>query len=138
MASTNAQAVAHKVVDKVRKGEKVNLGELISASGYSKNISKQPTRITKQKAYQEIVTPVLQQLESERQRIITAMSKKNLSKEKYQTLVQSMDILTRNAQLLGGKATDNVAIQVSISEQVSGKYASMNDETAKSSDSTAQ
>lgn len=134
MASTNAQAVAHKVVDKVRKGEKVNLGELISASGYSKNIAKQPTRITKQKAYQEIVTPVLQQLESERQRIITAMGKKNLGKEKYQTLVQSMDIITRNTQLLGGKATDNVAIQVSISEQVGNKYANVsnNDEKPKS------
>lgn len=134
MASTNAQAVAHKVVDKVRKGERVIMHELISASGYSKNIAKQPTRITRQKAYQEIVTPVLQQLESERQRIITAMGKKNLGKEKYQTLVQSMDIITRNTQLLGGKATDNVAIQVSISEQVGNKYANVsnNDEKPKS------
>lgn len=122
MSSLNAEMVAKKVIAKVRKGERVNLGNLIKEVGYSDGISKQPTRITRQESYLSAIKPVVEQLEKERQRILKAMSQKDLSKEKYQTLVQSMDIVTKNTQLLGGKATDNVAIHVEISEHIANKY----------------
>lgn len=138
MASSNAKAVALDVVKMVEKGIKVNHRSLLKKHGYSDSVSLNPHKVTKTKSYMDIVNPALKKIENIRMKSLQALEKKDLKKEKYRDLVSGVDILTRNAQLLGGKATDNVAIQVSISEQVSGKYASMNDETAKSSDSTAQ
>lgn len=130
-ASENARAVAYKVVEKVRKGELVNVGSLMREQGYSPSISKQTFRVTKQKVYQDIVIPALQQIDDERNRIMKAMSEKNLTKEKYSTLVSGYDILTKNKQLLSGKATENVAVVIEVSEAIAKKNSAKTDETSK-------
>jgi DNA transposition AAA+ family ATPase len=102
MASENAKAVAQEVISRVRKGTKVNLGEIIQKQGYA-------DKVTKTKAYQEIVTPFVQQLEQEIQRAIDLLPK-TISKAKYRDLVDGIDKLVKNYQLLSGKATSNVAV----------------------------
>ncbi len=104
----------------------------------SKNILKYPSRkkamvesdyteqysssghILKTKQYQEKMKPIKEQLEEERQRIIQQMKSKNLSKEKYKDLVESMDKITKNVQLLSGGATERI-VSVSISQEIADK-----------------
>lgn len=121
MASLNATAVAHKVVEKVRKGEKVNLGKIILSQGYARGIATHPHKVTRTKSYKAVIQNVTGALEKERARIIETMSKKDLSAEKYGTLVQSADIITKNIQLLSGKATENVAMVIEVSEAIAKK-----------------
>jgi hypothetical protein len=105
----------------------------------SKNILKYPTRkeamlesdytgrysesghILKTKQYKEKMKPVVDQLIAERQRILNALIKKNLTKEEYKNLVDSLDKMTRNIQLLSGGATERVTT-VEISEAIAKKY----------------
>jgi mevalonate kinase len=104
--SENAKAVAKKVASKVRKGQKVVLGEIIKEQGYSESVSESPTKVTKTKAYKEEIQPIVDQLEKERQRIIKALKNKDLDEERYKDLVDGMDKITKNIQLLGNKPTE--------------------------------
>lgn len=121
MGSLNATAVAHKVAQCVMKGKKVNIGKIVREQGYSKSISLAPTKVTKTKTYMAIMQNVTGALEKERARIIEAMGRKDISAEKYGTLVQSADIITKNIQLLSGKATENVAMVIEVSEAIANK-----------------
>lgn len=131
MASSNAKAVAYDVIKSVGKGVKVDYGSIIKKHGYADSVARNPEKVTKTKSYMDIVNPALEKIENIRMKSLQALEKKNLNKEKYRDLVSGVDILTRNAQLLGGKATDNVAIQVSISEQIGNKYADVSNESDK-------
>lgn len=122
MASLNAKAVAMEVVEMIGKRQKVNYRSLLKKHGYSDSIANRPERVTKTKSYQSIVIPALKQMESVRGKMLKALDNRDMTKEKTPVLLSGVDILTRNTQLLGGKATDNVAIQVEISEQVANKY----------------
>jgi len=44
----------------------------------------------------------------ERNRLMMAMSKRKLSKVQYENLARTLDILTKNIQLLSDKPTENV------------------------------
>ena len=109
MASENAKAVAQEVIQRVRKGTKVKLGEIVKKQGYSPWIAKHPDKVTKTKSYQDAVAPLLDQIEKERQRAIS-MLPKAIGKAKYRDLIDGIDKLTKNHQLLSGKATSNVAV----------------------------
>jgi hypothetical protein len=62
-------------------------------------------------------------MEKQRARMIEAIGKKNLGKEKLQALTSGLDILTKNIQLLSGKATENVSMIIEVSEAVAKKNA---------------
>ncbi len=109
MASENAKAVAQEVIQKVRKGQRVQIGQIIKGKGYSESVSKSPTKVTRTKAYQDAVAPLLDQIEKERQRAIS-MLPKAIGKAKYRDLIDGIDKLTKNHQLLSGKSTSNVAV----------------------------
>ncbi len=122
MASLNAKAVAMEVVETIGKGKKVNHGEIIRKHGYSKSISKSPEKIVNTKSYQSVISQAIEKMENVRNKALIALEKRDMTDEKVVTLITTVDVMTKNAQLLGGKATDNVAIQVEISEQVANKY----------------
>ena len=107
-SSLNARETAKDVAELIRKGQRVNLGEIIRKR-YSEVVSKSPTIVTNTKSYQDEMRPIVEQLEEERQRAI-AMLKKKISKAKYRDLTDGVDKLTKNIQLLSGKATENVKI----------------------------
>lgn len=108
--SINAQSVARDVTERVRKGQKVVIGEILRKRGYSESVSKSPTKVTKTESFQEAISPVVQAMVSERDRIIKAMAEQKLSKVKYRDLTDAVDKLTKNIQLLTGGATDRVMI----------------------------
>ena len=123
MSSLKATTMATKVLENLRSKKPKTLGQIALESGYSKAMSTTPSQITRTKAYIEAIKPIVPQIEAERQRVMNAMGKKDLKKEKYSVLLSGADILTKNIQLLSGKATENVAIKIEISEALANKYA---------------
>lgn len=118
--SPNAEAVAKRVIEKVRKGQLVSVAKEAMQQGYSKDYAFSG-RITKQNSYKLTIKPVVEQLEHLRQKAIIALSNKDLNKETTETLVTSLDKLTKNIQLLNGGATSNIALTVQISEAIAKK-----------------
>lgn len=110
MGSINAQQVAIKVSEAIRKGELVNLGKIIKNNGYTKQTSLAPQRVTNTKSYKKALElesrPLIAGMQSEINRIKDAMSKRDLGTEEYRALVYGLDILTKNYQLLSGGATE--------------------------------
>lgn len=111
MASANAAAVAHEVIEKVRKGEKVAISKIALKHGYKPSVAKKPNKITNTRAYQEAISPLLQEIDEARMRAIRLLKKRE-AKANYRDLVYGADVLTKNHQLLSGKSTSNVAIAI--------------------------
>ncbi len=107
--SINAKNVARDVIDKVRKGEKINLGKIILKRGYSKSTSVHPNKVTETESYKEEVNPFVGKMFVERDRAIKALAGK-IGKAKYRDLVESVDKLTKNIQLLSGDDTEKIKI----------------------------
>lgn len=120
MASVNAEAVAKDVLQKVRNGQKVKLGEIILENGYSEVVSESPTKVTKTKSYQKVMQPFVEQMEKERQRLMSEISIRDLSSEDYKTMVEAIDKLTKNIQLMSGGVTERRAIV--LPQDISEKY----------------
>lgn len=112
MSSLSAKEVAREVLENIRNGKKPNLGKIIKSKGYSETTSTVPSLVTDTKSYREVINPVVEAMERERDRIIVALSKKNLPKEKYRDLIDGLDKLTKNAQLLSGGRTSNESIKI--------------------------
>jgi hypothetical protein len=113
MVSIAAQEMAKEVLETLGKGEKPNLGKIARKKGYSLKTANNPKEITKSKSYKEVMFPVVSAMENERNRIIDALGKKKLSKEKYRDMIDGLDKLTKNIQLLNGGKTSNEGIQIS-------------------------
>ena len=113
MASENAKAVAQAVIENVGKGRKVSKRKIIKNQGYSQNIADNPKKVTETQSYQEVIKPVVKKMEKERTRLINALSKKDLTKEKYRDMIEGVDKLTKNIQLLTGGKTANDSLNIS-------------------------
>lgn len=109
MASIAAREVAKEVIREVRKGKIPNLQKIQRKHGYSKESAKS-MKATRTIAYKNETKLVVEAMERERNRIISELSSKDLSKEKYRDLIDGLDKITKNVQLLSGKATDNVKV----------------------------
>ncbi len=111
MGSLRAKNFAYDYLDKIRKKEKPNITQLSLQNGYSMKcaIQQKPMRT---KTFKRIVTPVIEQLDAIRQQSLSALAKKDHTKEKFRDLVDGVDKFTRNVQLLSGQATDNVEAHV--------------------------
>ncbi len=115
MASINAINVAKKVKQKIMNGEKVEYGKIIRDSGYSDYVSKSVAPVTRTKAYQSIMIPFLQRLESHRDKLLQEMNRRDLSKEDYRILSEAFDRMNKNVQIASGKLNindSNVTINV--------------------------
>lgn len=103
MASIRAQkALANLVANGSSKAQ------AIRDAGYSKNTARCPSKVFGSLEAKEVIEPFLAKLEKERVRLIDNISLKNLDDVQYEAAVRSMDMITKNTQLLSGKATENV------------------------------
>ncbi len=105
-SSENAKAVAEEVIQTIRKHKKVNKGKIIKKHGYSESTAKIPQLVTETKSYKEVMNPFVNDLITERKRVIKAMKKKNLKTVAYEKLSKVIDELTKNIELLSGRATE--------------------------------
>lgn len=113
MPSENAKAVAREVLSKVRKGQKVVLGEIIRKQGYSQTVSESPTKVTRTESYQEEIKPVVQRMKELRDRTIKAIAGKELDDERLVDLNNLMKNLNHDIQLLSGEDTEKNNITIS-------------------------
>lgn len=117
MSSINAKKVAKEVSENLGKGKKVILGEILRKNGYSESTSLTPSNVTETKSYKEVVNPIIDRWIDERDRLTNELSKRDLSKERYETIMKSVDLITKNIQLLSGGKTENIGIQSSLSDE---------------------
>ena len=68
--SYNAEAVAHDVIDTIKRGVKVNLKEIILRHGYSMSAAKAHERVVRTYSYQTVIKQALPKMVAERARII--------------------------------------------------------------------
>lgn len=114
MASEKAKLAAKKVVETLGKGKAPVMGKILREVGYSKNTSETPTAVTQTKSYQDEVLPYLERLQKERDRIMAAMTLKDLDEVQYHHLTSATDTLTKNIQLLSGKETERAGVTINV------------------------
>ena len=98
------------MLETVGRGKKVVLGKIIKKNGYAQNTADSPKQVTNTKSFQNVINPIVQRWEKERERITLALENKDLDKEQYRTLVDALDTITKNVQLLTGGKTENNGI----------------------------
>ncbi|MFA5772848.1 MAG: hypothetical protein WC974_08985, partial [Thermoplasmata archaeon] len=67
------------------------------------------------------IKPIVRQMERERQRIMTEMENKDLTKVQYEGLGRVFDAMTKNIQLLSGGVTERSKISIEISKEIADK-----------------
>lgn len=90
-----------------------SIAKAMRKAGYSPRTARTPKKMTDTQAFQVEVTPVVEQMEKERNRILKAMQTKELSEVQYQHLADVVDKFTKNIQLLGGKPTETNKLEIS-------------------------
>jgi hypothetical protein len=114
MASERAKNAARKVLEKSRNGEPVVMGQVLREVGYSEGTTITPNKVTRTQSYQAEIMPFVKKLEKERDRIVSALSVKDLDVVQYQHLTSAVDTLTKNIQLLSGKETDRAGVTINV------------------------
>ena len=114
MGSLKAKLAGEKVVEMLGKGKAPVLGAVLREVGYADNTADTPQNVTETKSYKEVTEPFIQKLEKERDRIVSALSRKDLDDVQYQHLTSAVDTLTKNIQLLGGKETEKMGVNINI------------------------
>ena len=106
MGSIDAENVAKEVLETLGSGEKVILGEIIRKNGYADNTADNPLNVTETKSYKAVISPVVKRWKKERERLTTELESRNLTGERYGTIIKAVDLITKNIQLLSGGVTD--------------------------------
>lgn len=107
MPSHNAKAVAHEVIENVRKGTKVNLGKIAQKHGYSKSVAQHPKKITQTQSFKIEMVPILDELSNLRKKAIDALQEKDLGKSSVGELTLLLRNLNRDIVLIGGGEENN-------------------------------
>ncbi len=104
-----ARAVAKEVLETIGSGKKPSLRKIARKHGYAPTSADNPKQITETKSYQEVMKPLVQRLEDERNAIMAALEEKR-PKAQYHQLIDGLDKVTKNIQLLTGGATENMKV----------------------------
>lgn len=113
MASLAGKAVALEVLAEVGKGRLPNREAIARKHGYSATSARQGKHLSN-KGYTETIEKFVNRVEGERSRLLLELTKRDISTERYSTIIEAIDKLTKVSQLLLGKSTENIATQVSI------------------------
>jgi len=113
MASIMAEKTAQKVIETISKGQNPIVSKIAQEMGYSKNSAM--TNVPQNTlTYQRTIGIYIKRLEKHRDKVLKAMEAKDLNKEDYRILSESLDRLSKQSLLLQGKSTDNVAVSVTV------------------------
>ena len=85
-----------------------NISKSMREVGYEPSTADTPSNLTESKGYQQLMNPIVLKLEEKRRVVIDALTDDKINAEKAKDLTDMMDKLTKNIQLLGGGATENV------------------------------
>lgn len=121
MVSINAQNVGKEVLETIGKGEKVKLGKIIKKNGYAQNTADNPKLVTETESYKQIVNPIVDKWIKERERLTNELSVRDLSLERYETVMKSIDVITKNIQLVSGGNTEKIEIGSGLTQEEKDK-----------------
>ena len=92
-----------------KTGDRTSLGEMLLKAGYSKSVAKNPFLIFNSPAIKKELNPLIIKLIRHRDKILKRMEQ-TLSKAKYRDAVDGLDKVTKNVELLSGRATERHAV----------------------------
>lgn len=103
--------VARIIKEKIKRGEKIVLREILADQGYAPTVQNNPLNVTEAQSFKAVMDPFVARLEKHRNEVIVAMEGKDLKEEQYRTLVDANARLTHDIQLLTGGKTENLGIE---------------------------
>ncbi len=109
--SAKAEAVAHAVVKRIQNKQSVNVKELMVTNGYSL-ASARAQKVTKTSTFQDIVSPVIERMESLHAKAIDNLASRDLTTERMDSVVNLAKQMVHDTRLLQDKSTHNVGINV--------------------------
>lgn len=109
--SLQAINVANEIIDRVQKGKRINLTEIQVSKGYSLKSAKSQKAL-QTKSFKRVIVPVLDRMLEIRDKALSAINKKELDKERLDSLVNLSKQMTHDTQLLSGKSTENMATNI--------------------------
>jgi len=95
-----------------------NKGEALRDAGYSEQTSKSPTIVTESKGFKEANKPFVERLKKERDRVLEAMTQKDLDIVTYNHLSEAVVRGTHDIQLQEGKPTEITNQEEEINEKI--------------------
>jgi DNA-binding cell septation regulator SpoVG len=95
-----------KVVSQLVGNGRSMRGAMIEA-GYSENYANQPSKFRKNKEFQDLIDPLIRQLDEQIQADLKALTKKR-GKAKFGEISSNIDRMISKRELLSGKATSRV------------------------------
>jgi len=87
-----------------------NITNAMKQAGYSKETAKRTNKLTNSKGYELLTKPIIKQLERKRQQAINKLTSKRMNVSTAKDLTDIIDKLTKNIQLMGGGATENINV----------------------------
>jgi hypothetical protein len=107
MASLAAKRVAMEVLETIGKGKIPNVSKIAVRNGYSQKTAYSGI-VQKTETYKAEIESFLERLQKQRDKVLRAMDDKDLDRESYKVLSDSLQKLTHDSQLLsGGKTVNN-------------------------------
>lgn len=106
MASINAENAAKEMLRIASQGKKIVKKDVLVSVGYAQNTADSPKQVTETKTFKSVIKPVIEQLEGRRQAAIKRLTNKKLDKASALQTASTIDILTKNIQLLSGDPTE--------------------------------
>ncbi len=103
--------VANDIIAKVKNKEPINLVDIQVRNGYSRT-SALAQKALQTKSFKQAMNNTIELMEAVRAKSLLALVNKDHSKEKYRDLADGIDKMTKNTQLLSGKATENTGHNV--------------------------
>lgn len=113
MSSIMAEKVAQEVLDTVGRGLKPSVRKIAVKYGYSPATAGSGN-VQATLTYQRKINDAVSKMEKIRNKALSALDKKDLSKEDVRVLKELSESLTKQVQLLSGRATENVATTVNV------------------------
>jgi len=95
----------------ILKGEGKTIEQILLEAGYAPASAKQETNIMA--GIKPHLTVFIDRMEAHRERVMDLLIEK-VDAAAYPDLVRSLDVLTYNIQLLGGRPTQNIAISAEV------------------------
>ena len=95
----------------ILKGDGKSIAAILLEAGYAPESARQETNIMA--GIKPHIAPFVERMEAHRQRVMERLEAK-VDDAGYADLVRSLDVLTHNIQLLGGKPTANVALSAEV------------------------
>jgi len=104
------------------KDNKKTLGDIILEAGYSATMAKNPYQILESKTIKEGLKPFIDKLDERRKSALNHITDKKLKASAGRDLAYITDVLTKNHQLIGGNATERVAISPEDKKQIDDAF----------------